>query len=167
MSRPSATLGATPLSMSFEKLRNLLAAFRLRLSRGRRWLGRLFAPAKPKSCRRSFRQCPPTLRRQPPRWPRLRVCADGRTCGIDTLPTAGKPALSRRADSAGCRPRGRWPSRSAGCDPSPAPSSRSSRVRLGPARLVSLAPSRDWRRWWAALPPCSAACWAWAALPRE
>ena len=43
-------------------------------------------------------------------------------------------APARRPGSAARRPRSRWPSRSAGCGPSPAPSSRSSPARRAPAR---------------------------------
>ena len=42
---------------------------------------------------------------------------------------------------AGCRRRRRWPSRSGGCGPSPAPSSRSSPARRGPTRF-SFGPAR-------------------------
>ena len=91
----------------------------------------------------------------------------GEFAASGTPPTAGRPAPARRSGSAACRRRGRWPSRSGGCGPSPAPSSRSSRARRGPASLSfagSMLPVGGDRR--QRLAACSAACSAWAAPPR-
>ena len=55
-------------------------------------------------------------------------------------PTAGTPAPARRPGSAARPRRSRWPSRSGGCGPSPAPSSRSSPARRAPASSAWPAP---------------------------
>ena len=71
--------------------------------------------------------------------PAPRGCG-GRTCRADTTPTAGTPPPAGRSGSASRRRRSRWPSRSAGGGPSPAPSSRPSRARPctdDPSRLGS------------------------------
>ena len=57
----------------------------------------------------------------------------GELARTDTTPTAGTPPPARRSGTAARRPRSRWPSRSAGCGPSPAPSSRSSPARRAPS----------------------------------
>ena len=85
-----------------------------------------------------------------------------------TTPTAGTPPPAGRSGAASRRPRSRWPSRTAACGPSPAPSSRSSRAR--PARHGSAAAGRTCRlrrdRRERRRPACSAACSASAAPPR-
>ena len=66
-----------------------------------------------------------------------------------------------------CRVPGHWRSRIAGCDPSRVPSSRSSPARLALDWSGLPAPPalrRDRRQ---RLLGRSAACWAWAAPPRE
>ena len=65
----------------------------------------------------------------------------------------GRPGPVRRSGSAGCRPPGRWPSRSGGCGPSPGPSSRSSPARRGRASLkLGRLGAAGWRRWTASVP---------------
>ena len=81
-------------------------------------------------------------------------------------PTAGTPAPARRPGSAAGRPRGRWPSRSAGCGPSPAPSSRSSPARLAPDRSASAARRAGTPRSMEVLRSSRAACSAVATPPR-
>ena len=54
--------------------------------------------------------------------------------------------------------RSRWRSRSGGCGPSPAPSSRSNPVRRAPASSASPARCPGWRPTSASPRPCSASC---------
>ena len=70
--------------------------------------------------------------------------AAARTCSTCTAPTAGPPPPPRRRGTARCPAPARWPSRTAGCGPSPAPSSRSSPARHAPASPA--APARAPRR---------------------
>ena len=65
----------------------------------------------------------------------------GRTSAPGTRPTAGRPPPARRSGAARCRGPARRPTRSGGCGPSPGTSSRSSRVRRGPAASAGPAPS--------------------------
>ena len=95
-------------------------------------------------------------------------CSAARTSAAGSRPTAGTPAPARRPGSAARPRRSRWPSRSGGCGPSPAPSSRSSPARRAPA-CVSLRRlgAAGWPRSTAAPRPSrSAACSAGAAPPR-
>ena len=96
-----------------------------------------------------------------------RPCAAGPTSRSDTRPTAGTPRPARRPGSARRRPRGRWPSRSAACGPSPglhhdpvelAPHQRRQLRRLGLPRCAATVGSVSPER-------ARAACSASAAPP--